>query len=104
MSLETIKIPKSTVLVKGTMKQKHKVFMFAISTCMWCKRGKKWLEERGYTYQYLDIDKIPVERKNELKKNIKKVFGVRARFPFLVVDDTKWNSGYNPKEWEDLLQ
>ncbi|MHA1225970.1 MAG: glutaredoxin family protein [Candidatus Hodarchaeales archaeon] len=104
MSLDSITIPDSSVHVEGDREQSKEIFVFAISTCMWCKRGKKWLEERGYSYDYLNIDKIPVDVKNEIKKKIRDVFGVRARFPILIVNKTKWNSGYNPKQWEELLQ
>ncbi len=104
MSLDTITIPGGIVKVQGTRKQTNEIFVFAISTCMWCKRGKQWLKDRGYQYSYLDIDKIPVEEKNKLKEEIKEVFGVHPRFPFVVVDKTQWNAGYNPNQWEEMLE
>lgn len=104
MSLDRIAIPGEIIKVQGTRKQENEIFVFAISTCMWCKRGKQWLEERGYQYSYLDIDKIPVEEKNKLKEDLQEVFGVRPRFPFVVVDKTKCNAGYNPTQWEEMLK
>jgi glutaredoxin len=71
---------------------------------MWCKRGKKWLKDNDYSFKYTDIDKIPVNEKNELKKQIKEAFGVKPRFPFIVVDRISWDSGYNPDIWEDMLK
>lgn len=71
---------------------------------MWCKKGKRWLENQGYQYSYLDIDKIPIEEKNLLKTELERIFDVRPKFPFLVVNKTKYSSGYHPDSWEEILQ
>lgn len=104
MSLEMIKIPGVIENVEGTKKQNVDIFLFAISTCMWCKKGKRWLNKKGYSYSYLDIDKIPVKEKNQLKKDIENVFGVIPRFPFLIVNKMRFDAGYNPNTWEEIIQ
>lgn len=103
MSLDQINIPGEVIFVEGPH-SRHEIWLATISTCMWCKKGKKWLEEHGYAYSYLDIDKISVKEKNELKKDIENVFGVRPRFPFVVIDRFSFHSGYDPDVWEGLLQ
>lgn len=103
MSLDLIKIPGDIETVQGTKNQKGEIFLLAISTCMWCKKGKRWLNEQGYSYSYLDIDKIPVKKKNQLKEDIEKVFGVKPRFPFLIVNKVQFDSGYNPSIWKELI-
>jgi len=35
---------------------KHKVVMYAISTCGWCKRTKNFLRDNNIEYEYVDID------------------------------------------------
>ena len=104
MSLDMIKIPGDITPVEGTIKQNDDIFLFAISTCMWCKKGKRWLSRKGYSYSYFDIDKIPVKKKNQLKKDIESVFGVKPRFPFLIVNKVKFDAGYNPDIWEEIIQ
>jgi glutaredoxin len=103
MSLDLVKIPDTTLYVEGSRKD-HEIWLATISTCMWCKRGKQWLKKKGYSFSYLDIDKIPIKEKNELKKNLEAIFGVRPRFPFIVVDKTQFDSGYNPDIWEEMLK
>jgi glutaredoxin len=103
MSLDQVKIPDNIVDVAGS-RDKHNIFLAALSTCMWCKKGKQWLNDNGYKYSYVDIDKLPVKEKNDFKKQLKSVFGVSPRFPFIVIDKLFWNSGYNPEEWESMLQ
>jgi len=75
MSLDQVKIPDSIVEVTGP-RDTHKIFLTTLSTCMWCKRGKEWLSEQGFAYSYLDIDKIPVEKKNKLKAELHSVFNI----------------------------
>ncbi|MHA2247489.1 MAG: glutaredoxin family protein [Candidatus Hodarchaeales archaeon] len=104
MSLDSIKISGDIETVEGTRKQSEIIFLFVISTCMWCKKGKRWLREHGYSYSYLDIDKIPVKKKNQLKNDIEKIFGVRPRFPFLIVNKTQFDSGFNPDIWKEIIQ
>jgi glutaredoxin len=89
--------------VEGRRGQDRDIFLFALSTCIWCRMGKKWLNDRGFRYSYLDIDKIPVEEKNDIKKELAKLVGETPSFPFLVIDDDKWHSGYVPFIWEELL-
>ncbi|MFX0113617.1 MAG: glutaredoxin family protein [Candidatus Hodarchaeota archaeon] len=102
MSLDSVEIPGNPVKVKGN-NNLHEIFMFAISTCQWCKKGKQWLEERGYAYTYLDIDKLEFEVKEELKSNLRKVFETRLTFPFLIVDRTQCHPGFTPSDWEVML-
>jgi glutaredoxin len=91
------------IRVEGTRDRQSELFLFTISTCIWCKMGKRWLNDRGYAYSYLEIDKIPVDEKNEIKKELAKLAGDTPSFPFLFIDDEKWHSGYVPFTWEELL-
>jgi glutaredoxin len=91
------------VTVQGSREQSRTIFLYAISTCMWCKLGKSWLNDRGYTYTYLDIDKIPVDEKNQIKQELGKLTGDTPSFPFVVIDGERWHAGYDPSTWEKLL-
>ena len=89
--------------VEGTTGKRRDIFLFTLSTCMWCKMGKKWLKERGYAYTFLDVDTIPVDEKNRLKEDTGKLTGVQVRYPFLVTSEDKWHSGYDTTAWEEIL-
>jgi glutaredoxin len=97
------KYKKQIVHVKGDRDQKEELFLFAISTCIWCKRGKRWLDDRGFSYSYLDIDKIPVQEKNLIRQELGKILGETPSMPFLIIDDRTYHSGYVPFVWEELL-
>jgi glutaredoxin-like protein NrdH len=89
--------------VEGSGKQTAEIFLFALSTCMWCSLGKKWLREKGYRYSYLDVDRIPLKEKNRIKKELAQITGEQPGFPFLIIDRKKWHSGYEPSIWEEML-
>jgi len=107
MSLNSItklaELNTNVVSIEGTRGSHPEIFTFTISTCQWCKKGKNWLNEHGFSYKYLDIDKIPIDDKTALKKELQEVFGVRPRFPFLIVNRTEFLVGFSLKTWEELL-
>jgi glutaredoxin-like protein NrdH len=35
---------------------KHKVFLYALSTCVWCKMTKQFLKDNDVAYEYVDVD------------------------------------------------
>ncbi len=36
--------------------------IFTLSTCMWCKKCKQYLNDKNIKYLYVDVDKIdPIE-------------------------------------------
>ncbi|HHL41587.1 MAG TPA: glutaredoxin [Candidatus Bathyarchaeota archaeon] len=46
---------------------KHKVFLYTISTCGWCKKTKQLLKDKEIAYEYIDLDTCS---KEEQKKAI----------------------------------
>jgi len=39
-------------------KDQREIIIFTLSTCMWCKKCKRWLNERNIKYRYIDMDQI----------------------------------------------
>ncbi len=35
---------------------KHKVFVYALSTCVWCKMTKQYLKDNNVAFEYVDVD------------------------------------------------
>ncbi|MHA1378283.1 MAG: glutaredoxin family protein [Candidatus Helarchaeota archaeon] len=76
---------KEFTTVNGKFK-KHKIKIYTISTCMWCKRLKRKLNDNEITYHYLDIDLLSREDKDELRPYLRKYRSILA-FPMMFVDD-----------------
>ena len=44
-------------------KNDHKVTLYALSTCVWCKLTKQFLNENNVEYEFVDVDLLDNERK-----------------------------------------
>jgi glutaredoxin len=64
----------------------HKVLIYAISTCIWCKRAKKFLRDQDIEYKYVDIDQCNVEDRSKIKKDIL-ARGGQLVYPTIIIDD-----------------
>ncbi|MGD0805168.1 MAG: glutaredoxin family protein [Candidatus Bathyarchaeia archaeon] len=82
--------------VDGNRKE-HKVFLYTLSTCGWCKKTKELLKQKGVAYEYLDVDNIKAEERKAAIEDIQKR-NAPLGFPIVIIDDTKLISGYQPDE------
>jgi glutaredoxin-like protein NrdH len=90
------------VKVLGT-KKNHKVFLYALSTCAWCKKTKKLLQDKGIEYEYVDVDKCSQKDLEKIKEDIDKR-GARMSFPLVIVDDKTCINGYQEDQILEALQ
>ena len=104
MSLKEIELPSSCniVEVEGE-KTERNLFMFTLSTCQWCKKGKNWMNEKGFKFSYVDVDLIPRSDRTFIAEQLKKVFNMRVSYPFLVIDQETAFAGYKPQSWAEHL-
>jgi glutaredoxin len=84
-------------------KKKHKIKCYTISTCVWCKRTKQWLKTNNYEYEYIDVDLLSAEEREEINKEIKK-FNERLSFPTVVIDDEVVVVGHNSEMLKEALE
>ncbi|UCH57678.1 MAG: glutaredoxin family protein [Candidatus Bathyarchaeota archaeon] len=80
----------------------HKVFIYALSTCGWCKRTKDFLKEKNVAYEYMDVDQATREEKREVGEFLKER-NVPLGFPVTVIDDETVISGYKPEALAEAL-
>ncbi|OGC12242.1 NrdH-redoxin [candidate division WOR-1 bacterium RIFOXYA12_FULL_52_29] len=82
----------SMTVVPG--KDKGKVKLYTLSTCVWCKKVKKLLNELKVAYDYVDVDLLEEEAKAEAKEEVAK-FNPACSFPTLVLNDKKCIVGFD---------
>jgi glutaredoxin len=51
-------------------KKKGDIFLFAISTCGWCRLTRELLDELGVDYKYVYVDLLEDEAKEEANKEV----------------------------------
>ena len=88
--------------VPGT-DNKHKVFLYALSTCAWCKKTKKYLQGKKVEFQYVDVDLCSEEDLNQVREDLKKR-GLQMTFPIIIVDDQNSVVGFREEKLNEALR
>ena len=90
-----------TVKVNGK-KRNHKVFMYAISTCVWCKRTKQFLKDNNVEFEYVDVDLASDEDHEKIEEDITNRRGELV-YPTLIIDNKTLITGYKPDKLSEAL-
>ena len=53
-------------VVKVPGEKKGDIFMFTLSTCIWCQKTKDLLKSLGVKYEYVDVDLVEGPAKAEV--------------------------------------
>ncbi|MEA3559578.1 MAG: glutaredoxin family protein [Candidatus Thermoplasmatota archaeon] len=83
-------------------KYKGKVVLFALSTCVWCKRTKKLLGDLGIDYSYIFVDQLDRQSRKEVEKEVMK-WNPRCSFPTLVINSDKCIVGYQEDDIKEAF-
>ena len=68
--------------------QEHKVKVFTLSTCGWCKKMKTLLKDLDVEYEYVDLDLLTGEEREKVREELR-TYNPRMSTPTVVVDDGK---------------
>jgi glutaredoxin-like protein NrdH len=80
----------------------HKVMLYALSTCAWCKLTKKFLNDNRVEYEYVDVDLCSREDREVIKKDIIDRGG-EASYPTIIVDDKVLITGFRKDRISEAL-
>jgi glutaredoxin-like protein NrdH len=78
---------------------KHKVFLYTLSTCVWCKMTKQFLKDNDVGFEYVDVDLSTEEEKDKIRKEIQ-AKGGNLNYPTAIIDEKKVITGFR----KDLLK
>ncbi len=76
-------------------KNKGHIMLYALSTCVWCKKTKALFDELGLDYYYTDVDLEDESEQAALREEIRK-WNRSCSFPTIVIDDKECIPGYEP--------
>ena len=76
--------------------------LYALSTCVWCKKTKQLLDDLGVAYDYVYVDLLDSNEKDHVMKNVERWNPSRS-FPTLVVDNDHCIVGFKEDEIRDAL-
>ncbi len=78
------------------------VFMYTLSTCPWCRKTKKFFNERNIQFKYVDYDLVEEEEQEKIINEMERSGG-NAAFPYVKIDDDII-VGYNPDRYSEILK
>jgi glutaredoxin-like protein NrdH len=84
-------------------KTNHKVIVYALSTCVWCKMTKQYLKDNDISYEYIDVDLCEPEEKDQVHKQILSKGGA-LNYPTVIVDDKKLIQGFRKDKLKEALE
>lgn len=83
-------------------KNKGYIFLFTLSTCIWCQKTKKLLKELGVEYSFIDVDLVLDESKAELMADLSKN-NPEMSFPTIIISGKEKIIGFDEEKLKELL-
>jgi len=80
----------------------HKVLIYAISTCAWCKMTKQFLKDNDVEYEYVDVDLASDEDHQRIRKEITHL-GASPSYPTVIVDEKTVITGFRKDKLKEAL-
>ncbi len=77
------------------------VFVYALSTCPWCRKAKQWFADNGVPFDFVDVDLMKGDEQEAAAQKAYELSGAR-RFPVVVING-EVVAGYNPDRYRELL-
>ncbi len=90
------------IRVEGT-NNKHKVLLYALSTCAWCKMAKKFLKDSDVEYEYVDVDLASNQDHEKIRDDIINR-GSEPSFPTIIVDNKVVITGFRKDKLKEALE
>lgn len=82
-------------------KKRDEIFMFTLSTCVWCMKTKKLLNSLGIEYSYIDVDLVEGDIEDEVIKEFNR-WNPKESFPTIVINNKKSIIGYQEDKIVEL--
>ena len=78
------------------------ILLYTLSTCVWCRKMKRWLDEKGLAYSYVDVDLEPGEEKKAVMEEVER-WNPLCSFPTVVVNQKECFVGFKPDKLLELI-
>lgn len=78
---------------------KKPLTVFALSTCGFCRRALAFLDDNGFAYSYVHMDKLPKDQQDIIRNFVKAKYRVSISFPFLCLGDDDFLTGFIKPSW-----
>jgi len=80
----------------------HSVVLYGLSTCVWCRKMKQYLESESVVFDVVYVDLLRGEEREAALSTVKR-WNPATSFPTVVIDDQAAVRGYRPDEVRGIL-
>jgi len=81
----------------------NKIFLFTLSTCIWCKKTKQLLKDMGVEYSFVDVDLLEMLDQEEAYSQIE-IYNPDISFPTIVINNgQEVICGFNEEKIKKLI-
>jgi glutaredoxin len=80
----------------------HQVVLYALSTCIWCRRTRRFLERNGVAFDFIYVDLMRGREREEALAEVRR-WNPSASFPTVVVDGSQCVVGARQDKLGELL-
>jgi glutaredoxin len=84
-------------------KDKGSIRLFALSTCVWCRKTKKLLDSLAVAYDYVYTDLLSSNERNEVLDEVEK-WNPRVSFPTMVINNEKAIVGFKENQIREAIE
>ena len=82
--------------------ERGEILLYALSTCTWCRKMKRWLDEKGFAYSYVDVDLESGQEKDVVMEELER-WNPLCSFPTVVVDQKECFVGFKPEKLMEII-
>jgi glutaredoxin len=79
-----------------------KVHLYALSTCGWCRKTKKFLEDNKIPFECDEVDLLSGADRERISSEISR-YNPRRSYPTIVIDDGKVIIGFDEDQLREAL-
>jgi glutaredoxin-like protein NrdH len=83
-------------------RDRGEIVLYALSTCVWCRKTRHLLDSLGVAYSYIYVDLLDLAEQDQVMKNVA-VHNPSRSFPTLIVNGTDVVKGFDEKRINELL-
>ncbi len=80
----------------------HQAVFYGLSTCGWCRRTRKFLEEQDVEFNYVYVDKLQGQERKDAIEQVR-CWNSAVSFPTVVVGENQCVIGYKPEKLKEAL-
>ncbi len=89
-----------TARVEG--EDRGRILLYTLSTCVWCRMTKRFLNSLGVAYEYVDVDLLDRQQRREALHDLRR-WNPRISYPTVVIRDEQVITGMKEDEIREAL-